>query len=142
MQLADLWGSLDKKSYSVEATIDFKIDLSNESGRPSADIEALYFYSSEGWQLKQGQEECPSTDSDIVGYSRRHFLTPPIRRLQAKAWAPIRFRATKVLAWAFKGEELKDSYQIHGRAILRLITSEGNFDREVNIDTEVSEIPF
>ena len=77
-----------------------------------------------------------------MGFARRHFLSPPIRRLQAKGWAQVRFRATKVLAWAFKGEELKDSYQVHGRAILRLITSEGHFDLELTIAVEVDEIPF
>jgi hypothetical protein len=142
IHLAETWGLLEKTSYSAEGNLEFKIDMSNDSNRPSAEIEALYFYSSKGWELKQGQQECPSTDSDVAGFARRHFLTPPIRRLQAKAWAQIRFRATKVLAWAIKGEELKNSYQVHGRAILRLVTSEGNFDHELNIDTEVDEIPF
>ena len=137
VHIADVSGLLDKTSYNAVGNIDFKIDFSNESTRPSAEIEALYFYSTKSWKLKQGQEECPSTDSDVVGFTLRHFLTPPIRRLQAKAWAQIRFRATKALAWAFKGEELKDSYQVHGRAILRVVTSEGYFDHELNIDTEV-----
>ena len=142
VHLAEASGLLEKNSYSAEGNIDFKIDMSNNSNRPSAEIEALYFYSTAGWRLTQGQEECPSTESDVVGFTRRHFLTPPIRRLQAKAWAQIRFRATKLLAWAVKGEELKDSYQVHGRAILRLVTSEGYFDQELSIDVEVDEIPF
>jgi hypothetical protein len=142
VHLAETVGLLDKTSYSAEGNIDFKIDMSNESNRPSAEIEAIYFYSTKGRKLKQGQEECPSTDSDIVGFTRRHFITPPIRRLQAKAWAQIRFRATKVLAWAFSGEELKDSYQVNGRAILRLVTSEGYFDHERKIDAQVDEIPL
>jgi hypothetical protein len=142
VRLVEAWGLLDKTSYCATGNIDFKIDLSNESDRPSAEIEALYFYASKGWKLKQGQEECPSTESDVTGFAQRHFLTPPHRRLQAKAWVQIRFRASKVLAWALKGEELKDSYRVHGRAVLRLVTSEGNFDHELSIDTEVDEIPF
>lgn len=81
VHLAETFGLLDKTSYSAEGNVDFKIDLSNESNRPSADIEAVYFYSTKGWELKQDQEECPSTASDIAEFDRRHFLTPPIRRL-------------------------------------------------------------
>ena len=102
VHLAEASGLLEKTPYSAEGKIDFKIDISNESSRPSAEIEALYFYSTKDWELKQGQEECAFTDSDITGFTRRHFLTPPTRRLPSKAWAQIRFRATKILAWAFR----------------------------------------
>ena len=47
-----------------------------------------------------------------------------------------------MLAWGFKGQELKSSYTIKGRSILRLITSEGHLDYEILIDTTADEIPF
>jgi hypothetical protein len=133
---------LKKNSYRAQVNIDFKIDMSNESERPSAEIEAMYFYTSKVWRLTQGQQECPSTNSDIAGFAWRHFLTPPIRRLQAKAWAQLRFRGARVFAWASKGEELKDSYKVQRKAILRLVTSDGYFDHELKIDVDVDEYGF
>jgi len=113
--LTETVGLLERNSYRAIGNIDFKIDMSNESNRPSSKIEALYFYTSKEWTLTQGKEECPYTISDIAGAKRRYFLTPPIRRLQAKAWAQLRFRVTRTLAWAHKGEELKESYRVQGR---------------------------
>jgi hypothetical protein len=55
VRLAEAFGLLEKTSYYAEGNIDFKIDMSNESNRPSAQIEALYFYSTAGWKLKQGR---------------------------------------------------------------------------------------
>jgi nucleoside 2-deoxyribosyltransferase len=43
MHLTEIFGLLDKTSYAATGNLDFKIDLSNESGRPSAAIEAIYF---------------------------------------------------------------------------------------------------
>ena len=37
---------------------------------------------------------------------------------------------------------MKESYKLRGRSILRLITSEGNYDYELSIDVTVEEFPF
>ena len=74
-------GNLIKTHYNAVENIDFKVDLANESHRPSAEIEALYFCSTGSWNLTQGQEECPSTDSDIVGFDPKAF--PPATRSSA-----------------------------------------------------------
>lgn len=134
--------SLVKTRYSADGSIKFKIDLLNETSKPSAEIEAMYFYSTKGWTLFEGDRECPSTDSDLPPFEKRHFLTPPVRRLQKKAWAQVPFTANKTLAWAFKGEELKDEYRVTGRSVLRLVTSERNYDYELPIDVTVDDIPF
>jgi len=46
------------------------------------------------------------------------------------------------LASTFRGDELRDSYRIGGRGVLRLITSDGNFDYEMVLDLTVEDIPF
>ena len=140
--LKDASGELKKTSYSAKGDICFKVDLLNESERTSAEIESIYFYSTKGWTLYQDGNECPSTEPDIQEYEKRHFLKTPIRKLHSKSWAQISFHAIKTLAYAFKGEELKSSYTIAGRSTIRLITSEGHFDYELNVDTVVDEIPF
>jgi nucleoside 2-deoxyribosyltransferase len=135
-------GNLEKTKYRAKGTVDFKIDLLNESAQSSPDIEAIYFYCGKGWSLYQDGNECPTTDSDLTGFSSRHFLTPPLRKLHKNSWAQLKFRSEKTLGWALDGDELKDSYRLTGRSIIRLVTSEGNFDYEISLDVEVNEIPF
>lgn len=142
VKLQSVSGELKKNKFWAEGHVDFKIDLLNESNKPSAEIEAAYFYSTKGWALFQEGRECPSTDSDLPEFDKRHFLTPPLRRLHKNSWGQLKFQSKKTLAWALKGEELKDSYKVTGRSVLRLVTSEGNFDYELPIDVTIGEFPF
>lgn len=135
-------GNLERTRFFAKGEVDFKIDLHNESQSPSPDIEAVYFYSSSGWTLMQDGKICPQTESDIPGFSLRHFLQPPMRRLNKNSWAQLRFKSSKILALARAGDEIKDNYRITGRSILRLDTTKGNFDYELAIDVECDEIPF
>lgn len=142
VSISDQSGNLEKTKYSAKGVIDFKIDLHNDTGSTSPEIEAMYFYSSNGWELKQDGKDCPSTCSDIPDFSKRHFISPPVRKLHKNTWAQLKFSATKYLALSRKGEVLKSSYRVTGRSVLRLVTQNGNFDYELSIDTECDEIPF
>jgi nucleoside 2-deoxyribosyltransferase len=137
-----MYGDLEKSKYSAKGIVNFKVDLLNDSKKASAEIEAIYFYTTKGWVLTQDGKECPSTDSDIIDFDKRHFLTPPIRKLHKNSWAQLKFITKKVLATTFKGQELKDEYKVTGRSIIRLVTSEGNFDYELSIDVTCMETPF
>ncbi|WKZ18271.1 MAG: hypothetical protein QY310_12650 [Candidatus Jettenia sp. CY-1] len=140
--LKNIFGNLEKTKYCAKGIVDIKVDLLNESSTPSADLEAIYFYAGKGWTLFQDGKECPSTDSDIPEFHARHFLTPPIRKLHKNSWAQLKFESKKILAWVTEGDELKDSYRVSGRSIVRLVTSEGHFDYELSLDVVVDEIPF
>lgn len=140
--LKDATGLLEKTKFFAKGTIDFKIDLHNETSNASAEIDAIYFYSRKGWSLRQDGKECPSTDSDLPDFSARHFLTPPVRRLNKNSWAQMKFSAKRILALASKGQELKDSYRLTGKSLIRLVTVEGNFDYEFPLDVSVDEVPF
>lgn len=142
VKMRELYGNLEKTKYAAKGEIDFKIDLHNESNSPSSEIEAIYFYCTKGWSLKQEGKDCPHTESDIPDFGLRHFLTPPIRKLHKNSWAQLRFSSSKYLAFAKEGEELKDKYKLTGRSILRLVTQEGNYDYDLPIDVECEEIPF
>lgn len=136
-------GHLEKSKYAATATVSFIIDLSNDSNKPSSEIEAIYFYTGLNWQLYQGSNECASTSSDIADYNFRHFLQPPIKILHKNTWAQLKFHAKRTMGLAFSGEELKDSYPIHGHGTLRLVTNTGNYDYKVDIDLTVSDLePF
>lgn len=142
VKTSNIHGNLEKTKYSARGEINFKIDLHNESNNTSSEIEAIYFYTTKGWSLKQDEKDCPHTWSDIPDYHIRHFINPPIRKLHKNSWAQLRFSSSKSLAFAEDGMELKSSYRVSGKAILRLVTSEGNFDYEIPIDVECDEIPF
>lgn len=136
------YGNLTRTKYSATGEVSVKIDLLNESDRNSPDIDSIYFYSSSGWILFQDGKECPSTKSDMKGFDKRHFLTPPVSRLSRGAWAQIKFESNKVLATTFDGEQLKESYKVSGRSVVRIVTSEGNFDYELPIEVTIDEFPF
>lgn len=142
VNLKNVFGYLDKSKFSAQGDVHFTIDLSNESNNTSAEIDAIYFYTTKAWNLYQDNKICPSTESDLPIYEIRHFLNSPMRRLHKNSWAQIKFNLKRTLALATKGEELKDSYRVHGTSNLRLSTSEGNFDYELPIDIMVDEIPF
>jgi nucleoside 2-deoxyribosyltransferase len=142
VNLKNIKGELEKTKFSAKGKVDFKIDLLNESQKTSVEIEAIYFYSTKGWTLELDGNECPSTDSDIPDFDKRHFITPPLRKLHKNSWAQLKFSGSKYLALVTKGEELKNEYKIAGRTIIRLVTAEGNFDYELSIDVTCDEFPF
>jgi hypothetical protein len=124
------------------ADVDFTIDLKNESDKGSPDIEALYFYSTRDWTLVQDGKTCSSTTSDIPPFQKMHFLSCPVRRLQRGGWAQLKFSGQKIVASATRGEELKDSYRLTGKSVLRFVTDEGHFDNELQLDVIADEFPF
>jgi hypothetical protein len=145
-QLPDGFAGLERSKYSASARIDFTIDLENTSEDRVISVHAIYFYSTDRWNLYQDEKNCPATDADqhlaSRGFKRRHFLQPPLHTLQKGAWAQLKFYARGILATAYKGEQLQDSYHVRGLSVLRIVTGDGNFDYDIPIDTEVNEIPF
>lgn len=133
---------LDRTEREAVVTLTFRFDLRNDADRPSPDIEAGYIYSGDGWTLSQNGSECPSTKSDLPVFKLQHFVTPPVKRLTKGGWAQFEVKSKRVMARAYLGDEIKDSYKITGRAVLRLATSEGNLDHEFIIDTEAIDMPF
>lgn len=133
---------LSTTSYSATAILGFKLDLFNDSNKPSSEINAIYFYAGNNWQVKQDDKECPKIGSDLPGFKHRYFLSPPVTRLQANSWAQLRFTATRLIAHRFSGDEILSSYRVNGRALFRFATSEGVLDYEHFINLKVEDIPF
>lgn len=142
VNIKDIYGDLDKTKYTARGIVQFEVDLLNESNKPSAEIDAIYFYTTKGWSLTQDGKECPSTESDINDFETRHFLSSPVRKLQKNSWAQLKFFSKKTLAYARKGQELKGEYKVKGWSIIRLVTSEGNYDYDILIDVTCEEFPF
>lgn len=136
-------GDLEKSDGVAEAHINFRIDMFNDSYKASPDITAIYLYSANsGWEISQNGTVCPSTESDVKPFKRRYFLQSPVQRLQSQSWAQLQFSGTRVLARAWSGDEMKDSYTISGKSLLRFVTAAGTFDYELSINIEVDDLPF
>jgi hypothetical protein len=127
----------------ASGTVHLHFDLNNKTTSASPEIEAMYFYTGKGWTYSQDGQVCLSTTSDIADFNQRHFIKPPVRRLQSGAWAQVKISGEKTLGTAFKDDEkLKDKYRVAGRSLVRIATSDGIFDFPIMLDISVEEFPF
>lgn len=142
VRLKETVSELTKGRMDATGTVWFRIDLVKRTSDPPTELHAIYFYAGKGWRLYQDGRECAVTDSDISEFALQHMLTSPVTRFRSDTWAQIKFSAQKVLAWATKGQELKDTYHCRGSVLVRLVTSEGTFDYPSLLDIDVSTLPF
>ncbi len=142
VELSRTEGLLEKTDYTAIGNVDLFFDLNNRTNAPSPDIEAIYFYTGTGWKFSQDGQECLSTSSDVGDMKLRHFVKPPVRRLNPGGWAQVKLSGRKYLEFASKGKVLKDKYKLSGRSLIRVTASDGDFEYPIEIDIEVEEFPF
>lgn len=128
--------------YSATGSIEFTFDLHNRTQQTSPEIDSIFFHCGSGWTFKQDGRPCPSTKSDLPAFNERHLINPPTRRLPKNGWNQFKITGTKVLAWATKGEELKESYKITGTAHIQVQAGDHLFDYPMTIEAEFDDIPF
>ncbi|MFS0753478.1 hypothetical protein ABC383_02115 [Noviherbaspirillum sp. 1P10PC] len=133
---------LTKTSDYATATLDFVFDLHNKTDRVSPDISAVYLYAGNKWKLSAGGRECPYHDSDIKPYNYRYFIPSPTTRIGKDGWAQVSVSAQRTLAFAWRGDEIKDKYPLSGHGMLRLETSEGNIDQKFDFNVVAEDFPF
>lgn len=135
-------GYLEIDKFDATGEVYYQIDLSNDSDIPSPTIEAIYIYTSSGWTFYQDDNKRPSKESDIEGFESRHLLLTPLNRFVKGSWAPLNLKSRKIIASVFAGDEILNEYTLKGRILLRLQTSEGNYDYHFEVEVVVDEIPF
>jgi hypothetical protein len=92
--------------------------------------------------MQQDGKRCAFTESDIEPFEYRYFLTPPTPRIGKEGWCQVKCEGKRVLASAWKGDEIKHEYPVGGRGILRVVTGEGNYDHHFDFNIKVIDIPF
>lgn len=142
IELRSAGGILDVNEWHAEANVEIVLDLKNKTTRRTPDIEAMYFHTGDGWKFSQSSDDCASTNSELENFKARHFIKSPLERISPGAWAQIKLTGRKTVWSKYKGDELKDSYKLAGTAALEIVTAEGSFSENINLDIEVSEIPF
>jgi hypothetical protein len=135
-------GDLEKTAYVATGVVKFQFDLTNPSGAASPEIDHIYFYTGKNWRFSQDKLDCPSTISDIDGFSLRHQLQPTVKRLQKGAWARFTITARKALALKLSGETLEDKYTLNGSVLLRIVTNKGVLDFPFPVSVDCEEFPF
>ena len=136
------YAGLEKTKYSAKGEVEIHFDITNNADRPF-DVQAMYFYTGNGWSFSQEGAVCASTKSDIPIFAQRHFVKPPMTKFAARtAWARATILGRKTLATTFKGEPLLDAYSVAGTVLLRLQTNVGIADHEVLLKVSFDEIPF
>lgn len=135
-------GDLSVTEYSATANLVFTFDLHNRTERVSPEISAVYLYSGNNWQIRVDGRECPFSDSDVQPFKYRYLIPAPASKIGKNGWSQLRFKASRTLAYAWKGDAIKNSYTLAGRGLLRLETVEGNIDHEFDFNIIVEDMPF
>src|SRR5271166_1342374 len=85
-----------------------KLDFHNRSETPSEEIEAVYYYTGDKWNYYLEGQECPCTKSDLPGFSMRHLIKLPVRRLNPRGgWAQAKVKGEKIIAYIWDQEGKK-----------------------------------
>jgi nucleoside 2-deoxyribosyltransferase len=138
-------GELERNDWKAVAKIEITLDFHNRSDTPSDEIEALYYYTGDKWKFSVEGQECPCTKSDLAGFSMRHLIKLPVRRLNPRGgWAQAKIKGEKVMAyrWDLKGKKFEEKYNIKGRSLLRVVTAKNIYDKEFPMDIDVEDFPF
>lgn len=135
-------GDLITTEHTAEVTLTFTFDLHNKTEHVSPEISAIYIYTGRQWKINHDSKECPHSDADIEPYKYRYFVAPPALKIGRNGWSQIRVKASRTIAQAWAGDQIKDEYIVSGKGILRLETHDGNYDHEFDFNLELMEIPF
>lgn len=127
---------------TAEVSLKLVFDLHNKTERISPDIYAIYLYTGKQWGFSVDGKVCARSESDVQPYKHRYFVPPPSRKLGRDGWAQVQILGKRVVAYAWKGDQIKDEYSITGHGVLRLETSEGNIDHKWTLSTKAQDIPF
>jgi hypothetical protein len=142
-QMHEPAAELTKTKYFADVEVVFTFDFYNNSNHNTEDIDALYFYSGDGWKFTQDDQECLSTRSDKDGFKLRHMIRMPVRRIERNGgWAQIKLKGKKTIASTFKGQKLVDKYRLTGPAMVKIVMRENVLDYRFDLDFETEEFPF
>lgn len=135
---------LKTSEYTRSGTFELVVDIHNRTEKRSPEIDAIYLYTSEKWEIKQNGKRCGHTKAELEDLNRRHILETPTKRLAPGAWIQMRceLEAQFWRKWRDDDSEPKDSYRVQGYVMVEISTSEGIFPKRIDLDVEFDEIPF
>ncbi len=134
---------LQSTEYRRVGSVDLIFDVHNRTGRRSPEIDAVYIYTSDNWEIRQSSKSCGHTQSDNELVTRRHIIEATTKRLAPGAWMQVRCEMRREFwrKWTNK-EKPQDEYRAKGFILFEISTAEGSFIEQVDLDTTFDEIPF
>lgn len=135
-------GSLNTTDQYAEADVEFTIDIENKSNKISPEIHSIYVHLSNDWAVKQDGRKVPFKKSDMKPFSFRYQIHPTMSKIPKKGWSQIKLNASRVLAYAWAGDEIKDRYHLMGEMKIELITELEIFSKTFPISIYVDVYPF
>jgi len=129
--------NLAKQDHWDEVVLTLRIDLYNDAGSSSPEIEAIYLLTSNAWSFRQDEQRCPKSDFDEEGpTSRKHLLKCPVRRLVKDGWAQLTVTGSRFFFYG-QDEPRPDARPLDGTMLVRLATSAGIFEEHLNLAEQV-----
>jgi hypothetical protein len=105
----------------AEGRVTLSFDFNNRTDHPSAEIDAIYFYSGSGWSFSIDKRQCARAESDIPAYANRHLALLPQRRLEKRnGWLPLRLDGVKALDYPTKRGTTRDRYKLEEDFLVRV----------------------
>lgn len=135
-------GVLSTTDEYAEAKINFTFEIENKSNRTSPEIQAIYLYSTNNWNIKQNGKKVPYKKSDLKVYNYKYNLTIESNKIPKKGWVEIEISSLRIIAQSWEGETIKDNYTIAGIVLLEIITDKGNFSKKLPISVYIDTLPF
>lgn len=135
-------GRLRVEDIFARAELELELYLQNLTKDSSAEIEALYLFSSAGWKFKNGAELSPSQTANHQDYELQHFIRSPVPRLSPGAWVPLKLHGEKTVWRSWEGEQLQKKYHMSGRLLVQIVTNKGIIDEELTIEVDFDDLPF
>ena len=142
VELSDAWAELISLKTYGQVVTHLRFTMSNKTQKRSPDIEAIYLITSPRWKFEQGGDSCASLLDESDKQKVRHFIKSPVPRLSPGSWAQIQVEGTNWVFPEVQGGPLKEDYQFKGTAWLEIVTSEGTYSSEFEIELDTAEIPF
>lgn len=142
MLLKSAHADLEKKDSFAYANINVTFDFNNNTHFSSPDIGHVYLYTGDNWTFYQDGKRCPSTDSDIARFKKRHALSLNTTKLHPGAWFQIKVKGTKQVWSKYSGDEFKDEYPIKGYMNAVILTADGAIRERFHLDLKAEEFPF
>lgn len=126
-----LSGKLEVTHEYARANINFVFDIENKTDKESPEIQAIYLYSSNIWDIYQNGRKAARKKSDFWPDNYKYQLSVETHKVPTNGWTQIDIQAFRNFANTWKDEKVVDSYTFDGHVIIEIATARGVFSHRL-----------
>lgn len=135
-------GLLNSSEEFAEADLDFKIDIENTSDKISTEIQGIYLHSTKEWNISQAGKKVPNRKSEIKPFSFKYQISIENPKIPKKGWSQLNLNLKRILAYAYDGDVIRESYSIKGDLLLEIATDKGKITKKLPLNIYIDNLPF